>query len=110
MTTTAIGLTVDTEASAAYIQLSDKTIIRTAQVTNRVNVDLDDLGVAVGIELLTLRGPYPIEDIIAATHVRSEQEASIRGLLVGDLAQLTIQTTSGGASSRGLARGDFLTI
>jgi len=110
MSTTAIGLTIDTEATAAYIQLSDGKIVRTVRVAKRVNVDLDDLGVAVGIELLTLRGPYPVEEIIAATHVRSEQEASIRGLLAGDLAQLTIQTASSDLGGRAVARGDFLTI
>jgi len=84
-------LSIDADASAAYLRLSDAPIVRTLRVAPRVNVDVDEMMVAVGIELLTLGAPYPVEDIIRDAHVRSEDHALVRGLLAGDLAQFTVQ-------------------
>lgn len=48
-----IRIDIDQSADAAYIRLSDKAVARTVELTDDVYVDLDDLGVAVGIEILS---------------------------------------------------------
>jgi excisionase family DNA binding protein len=45
-------ITFDRSADAGYIKLSDKKIKRTNTVSNYCNVDLDEEGKVVGIELL----------------------------------------------------------
>ena len=46
-------LTVDREAQAAYLRLTDHPVARTVQVSPDVLVDLDSGGEAVGVELLS---------------------------------------------------------
>src|SRR5262245_50646660 len=49
-----IDVTVDLHADVAYIKLSDRRIARTEEFGPEIMVDLDELNVVVGIELLTL--------------------------------------------------------
>lgn len=67
----AIRIEMDREADAAYIALSDNEIVRTRQLTEEVNVDLDEFDVVVGIEVLGLKANIPF-DRLREVHVRSE--------------------------------------
>ncbi|GAW54730.1 DUF2283 domain-containing protein [Nocardioides sp. PD653] len=48
-----ITIEVDTEARAAYIKLSDNDVSRTVAFDDTVQIDLDESGAAVGIEILS---------------------------------------------------------
>lgn len=50
---------VDHAAGAAYITLTGAPVARTVAYGTAVNVDVDAAGHAVGVEILTLRGPAP---------------------------------------------------
>ncbi|PWF26505.1 hypothetical protein DD236_06545 [Ancrocorticia populi] len=67
-----VVVTTDSEADAAYIQLSSESVDRTVPVNDFVLVDLDRLGMVVGIEILGLGTTIPVEDILKDYHVSSE--------------------------------------
>jgi uncharacterized protein YuzE len=53
----------DREADALYISLQDKQVSRTIELSEGVNVDLDDQGGLVGIEVLDATERYSLADI-----------------------------------------------
>ena len=55
-------LSVDFEAQAAYLQLSSGQVAQTTEV-GPVNVDVDDLGVVVGVEILNLNAVIPMDTL-----------------------------------------------
>lgn len=73
-----ISIVIDREADAAYIRLSPEPVARTISLTPDVNVDVDKLGVVVGIEVLTLTAQIPYDELIANHHVRSEVVDTLR--------------------------------
>lgn len=68
---TSIKLSVDRNDSLAYITLSDKIVDTTVDHDGRVIVDLDDMGVAVGVELLDLDAVIPFDALTTNYHVES---------------------------------------
>lgn len=68
-------LVVDHSADAAYLKLSDNQIVETCEVTDHVLVDLDDMRIVVGIEVLTLDAYIPREDLVREYHLRLEDLA-----------------------------------
>jgi len=52
-------LTVDYDARAAYLRVSDREVVRTVEVAEFVLVDLDAFDVAVGVEVLELDAEIP---------------------------------------------------
>lgn len=72
MTKSQIQVEIDPAASAAYITLSTNPVARTQEVTEAVMVDLDDHGVAVGIEVLDLGAKMPYEQLCTYYHVHSD--------------------------------------
>lgn len=67
-----ISITVDTALNAAYIQLSNEPVARTVEFNDLVLVDVDEFGVAVGIEVLDEGAPLPFSELITDFHVHSE--------------------------------------
>jgi uncharacterized protein YuzE len=65
-------LTVDFAADAAYLALSDNEVVETREVSPGVLVDLDDLRMVVGVEVLALDAFIPRERLISDYHMRSE--------------------------------------
>ena len=51
-----ITIAVDTALHAAYIALSGLPVVKTISFNENIQVDLDEHGVVVGIELLDLDG------------------------------------------------------
>lgn len=70
-TQASIRIDIDQSADAAYIRLSDKAVARTVELTEDVYVDLDELGVAVGVEILSLAAVIPFARLITECHVHS---------------------------------------
>jgi uncharacterized protein YuzE len=65
-------LTVDFAADAAYLALPDHEVVETCEVSPGVLVDLDDLRMVVGVEVLALDAFIPRERLITDYHMRSE--------------------------------------
>lgn len=73
-------LEIDLTANAAYLQLTDEEVARTVEVTPEIQVDLDRLGVATGVEILDLNQPVPVETISKQCHIRSDQLSALAWL------------------------------
>lgn len=68
---TAVSVKIDTEAGAAYLRLGRGQVARTVEFTEDVYVDLDQFGVVVGIELLDLDTPLPLDKLAARFHTNA---------------------------------------
>jgi uncharacterized protein YuzE len=67
-----IEITIDPQADAAYIQLSADEVSMTVALTDAVNIDLDQHGCVVGIEVLSLTADIPMSDLTTKYHVKSD--------------------------------------
>lgn len=97
-----IRIEVDLEVDAAYIGLSDAAVARTVELSDQVLVDLDEFGVAVGIEVLDRSVPLPLSELVERYHVRSEV-VDLLGLLrpgVSSFFELTRGTDGSSAGDR----------
>lgn len=75
--TSKITVQYDVEARAAYIQVSDNAVTRTVEVDSSLLVDLDDMGVVVGIEVLSLDAKLPIDELVTQFHVHTNVVAAL---------------------------------
>ena len=66
-----IELTIDPQADAAYVQLSNDAVATTVALTDAVNIDLDEHRCVVGIEVLSLVADIPMSDLTTKYHVKS---------------------------------------
>lgn len=66
-----IKITVDQSVEAGYIELSDRPVVETVELGNGVLVDLDDMRVVVGIEVLNLEARLPLTRLREEFHVHS---------------------------------------
>ncbi len=66
-----IKVAVDKTVNAAYIELSDQTIVETVDLGNGIMVDLDAMRVVVGIEVLNLDAELPLARLREEFHVHS---------------------------------------
>lgn len=66
-----VKLSVDQSVNAAYIKLSDNAVSQTEQLQDDVLVDLDDMRVVVGIEVLALDAELPLARLREEFHVHS---------------------------------------
>lgn len=68
-------LVVDHSTDAAYLKLGDAEIDETCEVSEYVLVDLDEMRIVVGVEVLTLDAYIPREQLIRDFHMRAEDLA-----------------------------------
>lgn len=73
-----VMVTVDHNVGAAYIQLGSNPVAETIEMTPEIQVDIDKLGVAVGIEILSLGANIPITEIATRFHIHSTVVERIR--------------------------------
>ena len=66
-----IKVSVDHSVNAAYIELSTEEVVRTVRVDDGVMVDLDAMGVVVGIEVLNIDIELPLQKLKDDFHVYS---------------------------------------
>lgn len=89
-----VSVEIDQDADAAYVQLSTGQVARTVEFSDHVNIDLDNHGIVVGIELLDLGSAIPLDNIAERYHIRTE---ALRTLLES-LAWGQPQTTVAGST------------
>ncbi|MGW4365375.1 DUF2283 domain-containing protein [Nocardia takedensis] len=94
-----VKVTVDYNAGAAYIELSDNPVAETIEVTPDIQVDVDELGVAVGVELLSLTANIPITEMAKRFHFHSGVVDSIRQIRPSVHSFVASFSSQGGSSA-----------
>lgn len=87
-----IVLTIDSELRVAYIQLQEASVARTVELTDDILVDLDEMNLVVGIEVLDLNADIPMRRLAEECHVHSDVIAAlkqIRPSISGFIAQIS---------------------
>ncbi len=74
-------ITVDPAVDACYISLSSNPVEQTEEFSEDVLVDLDEYGVAVGIEVLSMTATFPLTDLCSKLHIHSRDESFLATLL-----------------------------
>ncbi len=96
-----VVLEIDPNVGAAYIQLNDHEVARTVEVTMDVMVDLDELDVVVGVEILNLFAEIPIGQLIRDYHIHTDVVSMlqrIRPSVSGFVASFSSAPGSGAAT------------
>ena len=99
-----VRVSVDHQAGAAYIELSEEPVARTVEFDPLINLDLDAHGVVVGIEILGEGVQIPFEQLATDYHVRSEVVAIVRAFRPDRNARLTVSTGNDGATNASAPR------
>lgn len=71
-------LDFDLTAGALYISLSDHDVARTQVVDDNTCVDLDADGVVVGIEVIAVDYPWPVDEVLGNYRFPDGEAAWIR--------------------------------
>lgn len=77
MTDVRIRLEVDLEVGASDISLADRPVATTREFNDAISVDLDELGVVVGIEVLGLATTIPYDELARRYHIHSDVLAAV---------------------------------
>lgn len=91
-----IRVSLDSEADAAYIALSDAPVDETVELSDSVFVDVDTMGVVVGIEVLGLGTNIPF-DKLRDHHVHSDVIKTLE-LIKPDVGSFFLRSTSAAES------------
>jgi uncharacterized protein YuzE len=68
----------DLDANALYITMTERSIVRTAEIDSGTLVDLDADGAVVGIEVITPDRCWPVEDVLTKFRVSPDDAAQLR--------------------------------
>jgi len=98
MTETRIRVEIDSDADAAYIQLSAEPIVETREITDEVLVDLDRLGMVVGVEVLALDAEIPFTDLVSRFHVHARVVELLRTIRPSVAGFISIRSAPEAAS------------
>lgn len=93
-----IKITVDTELDVAYIRLSSNKVARTVELTDDVMVDVDALGVVIGVEVLALDAVIPFTRLHEELHVHSDVIEILRQIQPSVAASMRLTQGSEGTS------------
>lgn len=98
---TSVSVKIDTEAGAAYLRLGSGHVTRTVEVDEATYVDLDQFGVVVGIELLDLDTPLPLDELGTRFHINASALDVLMKAIQWSAAPRTV--TSGSPSDQSVA-------
>jgi uncharacterized protein YuzE len=93
-TNAVVSVKLDRGAGAAYLRLTTNDVARTVEFSEDIYVDLDAMGVVVGVELLNLMTSIPIDALSSKHHIHSDSIRILAAVIQG-------QATAGTASSEG---------
>jgi len=104
-----IRVSLDMKARAAYIRLSDHEVDDTVEVTDRVFVDMDDMNVAIGIEVLGFDVEIPWERLERECQIRSAVAEYVRLIRpsIGSFFFTSTSASAGAVTSAPLATEAF---
>ena len=75
-----IELTIDQSANSAYIRLLNKPVKSSKVVNDDIIIDLDDMNLVIGIEILDLEAEIPFTELMSEFHVHSSTVELLRRL------------------------------
>lgn len=89
-----LNVAVDLFAEAAYIKMGPGPVARTEEVSDKILIDLDEFGVVVGLEVLSLDAEIPFTRLTTDFHIHSNVVEHLRGLYpsVGHFMSMTTGT------------------
>jgi len=58
-----VKIEYDKEVDAIYIRIQEKTVARTLEIEEGVNIDFDSQGKVIGLEIIGATDKYSLEDI-----------------------------------------------
>lgn len=73
-----IRQSLDMQADALYITLTDEPVANTTEVDSGTLVDLDAAGRVVGIEVIRPNRPWPLDEILARFDLTASQKRELR--------------------------------
>ncbi len=68
-------LKYDLHAGALYIKITDHEVTRTRELGDNVNVDLDAAGGVVGVEVISIAHPWPLDEFLVSYDIPAEEAA-----------------------------------
>lgn len=71
-------LKYDLHAQALYVRLTDHPVARTHELGDNANVDLDATGGVVGVEVISIAHPWPIDEFLATYDIPASEAAQFR--------------------------------
>lgn len=90
-------LTVDNDADAAYITMTSREITESKELGNGIIVDLDAMGIVVGIEILGLESRIPFQRLTDEFHVHTADVEYLR-LLQPSISRFLMQYSTDGTT------------
>ncbi|MGO1267100.1 MAG: DUF2283 domain-containing protein [Microbacterium gubbeenense] len=103
---TPFEITVDGDADAAYITMTDRPIAESRELGGGVIVDLDDVGIVVGIEILGLETKIPFDRLTKEFHVHTGDVDYLK-LLQPSIQSFVLQHSVDGSSRAGRTQGSL---
>lgn len=100
MSKSAVSVSVDLAAQAGYITLSCEPVESTVEYSEEILIDLDALGMVVGIEMLNLEAELPVGDLAQRFHIRSDLTDAVKYLQPSLGAHLSFSTAAGVSAAR----------
>jgi uncharacterized protein YuzE len=71
-------LKYDLDAGALYVRLSDRAVARTRELGDNAHVDLDAAGNVVGVEVISIAHPWPLDEFLADYDIPAPEAAQFR--------------------------------
>lgn len=90
-----VSVKLDLDAGAAYLRLSAQGVARTVEFSADILVDLDAMGVVVGVELFDLMMPIPLDDLASRHHIHSESIRILMAAIEGRRADAGTTSSEG---------------
>jgi len=106
---TPIKLTIDTDADAAYVSMSERVVTQSLELGGGIIVDFDDMYVVVGIEILGLDTQIPLQRLIDDFYVHSDDVAILRSIQ-SSINGFLLQVGTDGSSHNKAMEGSLLTL
>jgi len=78
-------LKYDMSVGALYIRLTDAPVARTREVDDNTMVDLDAAGEVIGIEVVSIAHPWPVDEVLRSCAIPAGEEAQIRAYFTSPL-------------------------
>ncbi|MBZ5735635.1 DUF2283 domain-containing protein [Nocardioides sp. TRM66260-LWL] len=75
-----INISIDSVVNAAYIRLRDGEVCESVSLDDLTVVDVDEFGVALGIELLDQAAEIPFNELLSRFHVHTDVVDLLRAL------------------------------
>lgn len=100
-------VTIDSDADAAYIKMTGRAVAESREIGGGIIVDLDDMGIVVGIEILGLETVIPFQRLTDEFHVHTADVEYLR-ILQPSISGFLVQYSSDGSTHQNTLRGSMM--